>query len=157
VGTDVTLRIPLTLATIDGMIVRVEDALYTIPIAAIKESLKTANDQITEMMDGQEIVRIREQLVPVVRLHEFFGVSSNGKNLLDGILIVVENDGKSLSLFVDDVIGQRQVVIKGIPGFFGTLNGVSGCTILGDGNVCPIIDVPGIFKQVEFKETQNHR
>jgi len=151
-GTEVTLRIPLTLATIDGMIIRVENALYTIPIVSIKESLQTSTDQITETMDKQEIVRIREQLIPVVGLHDFFGISSNGKELRDGILMVVENDEKLLCLFVDEVIGQRQVVIKGIPGFNGTLDGISGCTILGDGKVCPIIDVPGIFKHVEELE-----
>ena len=151
-GTEVTLRIPLTLATIEGMIIRVEDALYTIPISMVKESLQPTNDQITEVLDCQEIVRIRGQLISVVRLHEFYGITSNEKELRDGILVVVENDDKLLCLFVDEVIGQRQVVIKGLPEFIGTLNGISGCTILGDGRDCPIIDVPGIFKQSELSE-----
>lgn len=151
-GTEVILRIPLTWAIIEGMIVRVEDAIYTIPISAIRESLKISKDQITEMTDFQEVVRIRDQLIPVIRLHEFFGGTPNGKNLDEGILMVVGTNDKSLCFFVDEVVGQRQIVLKGIPRFIGNLNGISGFTILGDGSICPIINVAEVFRLSEFKE-----
>ena len=122
-GTDIILRIPLTLATIDGMLVKVNDVLYTIPIVSIKESLKITEDQITQMADGQEVVRIRRNLLPVVKLSEFYRLERNGRRLTDGILIVVENDEKVACLFVDDVLGQQQVVIKRIPSYFGDIEG----------------------------------
>jgi two-component system chemotaxis sensor kinase CheA len=148
-GTIVTLKIPLTLAIVDGMITRVGNNLYVIPIIAIKESLKADLKHITRTMDGQEIINIRGQLIPIIRIHEIFNTRAGNSKLEDGIIIVVENEQKSLCLYVDEVIRQQQVVIKGLSNYIGNIGCVSGCTILGDGDISLILDIAGIMNFVE--------
>ena len=148
-GTKVILRIPLTLAIIDGMIIRLGRSNYIIPIIDIKESFRPRQDQITHLMDGSEIVNMRGQLLPVVRINDIFGVGMNSSDLWEGIIIVVESQERTLCLFVDELVGQQQVVIKGLSNYVGDIGYVSGCTILGDGMVSLIIDVTGIADTVE--------
>lgn len=150
-GTIVIMKIPLTLAIIDGMIVRVGQNRYTIPIMDIKESLRVESAQITRTMDGQEIVNIRGVLLPVVRINELFDTKMDSSILAEGIIIIVENEGKKLSLFVDELVGQQQIVIKGLSEYVGNIKCVSGCTILGDGTVSPIIDIASIIAAAENK------
>ncbi len=149
VGSEVILKIPLTLAIIDGMIIRVGKNQYIIPIVSIKETLRIQEKDITHTMDGAEIVKIRENLYPVVRLHEFYEVAPMFSKLSEGIIMIVENSGKRFCLFVDELIGQQQVVIKGLSGYIGHLKAISGCTILGDGTVCLIIDIAGLAEVAE--------
>jgi two-component system chemotaxis sensor kinase CheA len=143
-GTQVDLKIPLTLAIIDGMIVRVGNQKYTIPITAIKETMRVDDRLITRTMDGQEIINVRDSLFPVIRLHEFYNVEPQNLDLPDGIIMIVENSGRRFCLFVDELIGQQQIVIKGLSRYVGNLKAISGCTILGDGTVCLIVDVGGL-------------
>lgn len=152
-GTTVILSIPLTLAIIDGMIVKVGGKFYVIPIVTIKESFKIESKQINKMMDGQEIVNVRNRLIPVVRINELLGIDNINRELGDGIIIIVENEGDSVCLFVDEVVGQQQIVIKGLPDYVGDLSCVSGCTILGDGMISLILDVKGIISIAERNES----
>lgn len=144
-GSSIILRIPLTLAIIDGMMVRVGKTRYMIPLIAVKESLQPAGKDITRTMDGQEIVNIRGKLLPVVRLHELLNVRADCATLTEGIILIVENQGRSICLFVDEQLGQQQIVIKGLSNYFGAIQCVSGCTILGDGEISLIIDVAGVI------------
>jgi len=148
-GTTTILRIPLTLAIIDGMIVKVDNTLYVIPIVAIKESFKVDLKQISRTMDGQEIVNVRNKLIPVIRIHELLSSHNDNRDLAEGIIVIVENEGELICLFVDEVVGQQQIVIKGLPDYIGDLKCASGCTILGDGTISLIFDVKGIVKMVE--------
>lgn len=148
-GTSVILRIPLTLAIIDGMIVRVGKTRYTIPIVSIKESLKPEKGMVSKLMDGQEVVNIRNQLLPVIRLHEFFNIASDTEELSEGILVIVENEGQSVCIFLDEVIGQQQVVIKGLSKYVGDVHSASGCTILGDGTISLILDIKAMIDKAE--------
>ena len=148
-GSEIILRLPLTLAIIDGMIIRVGDERYTMPITAIKESIQAQPEMVTETMDGQEILRIREHLIPVVRLHELFEIETDVEKLEDGIITVVENEGRQVCLLVDELIGQQQVVIKGLSDFVSNHPCVSGCTILGDGDISLILDIAGIIGHSE--------
>jgi len=148
-GATVTLRIPLTLAIIDGMIVRLGKQLYIIPIIDIKETLRPVKSQITHMADGSEIINIRSHLLPVIRLNQLFGAEMNSQELTDGLIIVVENHYRSVCLFVDELVGQQQVVIKGLSAYLGNVGYVSGCTILGDGTVSLIVDISGICDTME--------
>ena len=148
-GTMVILRLPLTLAIIDGMIVRAAGNLYTIPVIAIKESLKIKNNSVTKTMDGQELVNIRGKLLPIVRVHEIFSLDSGVVDLEEGTIIVAENEQKSVCLFVDEVIQQQQIVVKGLSNFIGNITGVSGCTILGDGDISIILDIAGMIELAE--------
>ncbi|MCH7674109.1 chemotaxis protein CheA [candidate division KSB1 bacterium] len=148
-GTEVILRIPLTLAIIDGMLIRVGRSLYIIPIIAIRETIKAKYKDITTMMDGQEIINIRGNLYPIVRLHEFYGIEPSSTELTEGILMIVENAGRRFCLFVDELIGQQQIVIKGLSEYIGQVKAISGCTILGDGKVCLIIDIATLADRAE--------
>ena len=148
-GTEVILRIPLTLAIIDGMLIRVGRSLYIIPIIAIRETTKAKYKDITTMMDGQEIINIRGNLYPIVRLHEFYGIEPSSTELTEGILMIVENAGRRFCLFVDELIGQQQIVIKGLSEYIGQVKAISGCTILGDGKVCLIIDIATLADRAE--------
>ena len=144
VGSTFTLRIPLTMAIIEGMLVKVGDTLYTIPILSIQESVRISQEHITITPDGQETYRLREELVPVLRLYKVFNQETEVMELCDGILIVVEIGGKSVGLFVDDIVGQQETVIKGLSSYLGSSRGISGCTILGDGTVSLILDIPDL-------------
>ena len=151
-GSTFILRIPLTLAIIDGMLVRVGEARYTIPILAIKESFRPDPSWITVTPDGQEIVRVRDDFYPVLRLHERFNKVPDYEKFEEGILILVEGDGQIIALFVDEILGQQEAVIKGISSFLGNSRGISGCTILGDGEVSLILDIAGLVEEQEQEE-----
>ncbi|MDH5297923.1 MAG: chemotaxis protein CheA [Desulfobulbaceae bacterium] len=143
-GTTVVLRIPLTLAIIDGMMIRVGTALYIVPLLSIRESFCPTANLITVSPDGQELAKVRDHLLPVVRLHELHRITPEYQELEKGILIVLEAQDLNFCLFVDEIMGQQQTVIKGLSEYITTLGnvgGVSGCTILGNGDVCLILDV----------------
>ncbi|MFZ0391981.1 MAG: chemotaxis protein CheA [Calditrichia bacterium] len=151
VGTTLTLRIPLTTAIIDGMLIRVRDSIYAVPMLDIKESVRVSGAQVVNMADGQEIVKIREDLLPVVRLHEMHHLEGETPALTDGILIIAENGGKTIALFADELVGQKQLVIKPLPSFIGELEGVSGCAIMGNGNIGLILDIASLIKTGETR------
>jgi two-component system chemotaxis sensor kinase CheA len=156
-GTTVSLSIPLTMAIIDGMMIRVGKSLFIIPILSIRESFCPAADSVTVTPDGNELVRIREHLFPVVRLHEAYDLEPDNHDLDKGILVVVEAQGRNICLFVDEIMGQQQTVIKGLSDYIAksrNVKGVSGCTILGDGNVCLILDVQALVEMDKSEEYQ---
>lgn len=140
-GTSMILRIPLTLAIIEGMLVRVGRNNYTIPLLSIRESLRPQRNQVFYTPDGQEILKLRDEIIPVLRLHELYQRKADIENLWEGILVVIEDNRRQLAIFVDEIIGQQKTVIKGLSGFFGDARGISGCTILGNGQVSLILDV----------------
>ncbi|UCD66796.1 MAG: chemotaxis protein CheA [Deltaproteobacteria bacterium] len=156
-GTTVMLRIPLTMSIIDGMMVRVGKSFFIVPILSIRESICPAADSITITPDGHELVRIRERLYPVIRLHTAYDLNPDNYDLDKGILIVVEAQGRNVCLFVDEIVGQQQTVIKGLSDFIvktGNVKGVSGCTILGDGSVCLILDTHALVDMDRTAEIQ---
>ncbi len=155
--TEVILKIPLTLAIIDGMTIRVGDSRYIVPLVSIKETLRANADDITHTMDGQEIINIRGHLYAIVRLHECFGVEPTSKSLSDGIIMMVEDADRLFCIFVDELIGQQQVVIKGLSGYIGKIAAVSGCTILSDGAVCLIIDIASLADIAENGRTRGQQ
>lgn len=148
IGTTIILKIPLTLAIIDGMNIRVGKSCYTIPINTIRESFRPrTNDLITDP-DGNEMIMVREQCYPILRLHEYFGVKSDVTKFEEGILVMVEQDGKTACLFADELLGQQQVVVKALPGYIKNIrkiHSLAGCTILGDGSISLIIDIGGFI------------
>jgi len=147
-GTTVILRIPLTLAIMDSMLVRVGTQRYTIPLLAIKELFRCNSHDITVIPGGQEVVRNHGVLFPVIRLHKVFSVDADHAQLDKGILITVDHQERAVCLFADEVLGQRQAVIKGLSEYHvKDARGVSGCTILGDGTVSLILDIKGIVEK----------
>jgi two-component system chemotaxis sensor kinase CheA len=148
-GTRVDLRIPLTLAIIDGMLVRVGQEKCIVPILAIKESFRPDHKDITITPGRDELIRVRESFYPTLRLHNVLGKAPDSLNLTEGILIVLEHHGSTICLFVDEILGQQQTVIKGLSEYIGNPPGIAGCTILGDGEVCLILDVGGLIELSE--------
>ncbi|MFO1436299.1 MAG: chemotaxis protein CheA [Gammaproteobacteria bacterium] len=145
VGTTFSIRLPLTLAILDGQLVRVGDQTYIIPLVSIIESLQIRRDFVNTIAGRTELYRLRDQYIPIVRLYSVFGIDSGITELDRGLLVVVEADGQRVGLFVDDLLGQQQVVIKSLETNFQRVDGMSGATILGDGTVAMILDVPGII------------
>ena len=151
-GSKITLRIPLTLAIIDGMIVRVGTSTCIVPTLSMLEAFRPEMEQITITPDGDELAKFRENFLPIVRLHDILGKKADSHNLDDGILIVLEYQETRFCLFIDEILGQQQTVIKGLSTFIGNVPGVSGCTILGDGGVCLILDVGTLVDSAEKKK-----
>ncbi len=148
-GTSITIKIPLTLAILDGMIVKVGDAAYTIPTVSIRESLKIEKSSIIKDPNGNEMIMIRGQCYPVLRLHHIFNVETDTNLLEEGIIVVVENEANSVCLFADTLVGEQQVVIKALPQYLKKVNGISGCTLLGDGSISLIIDISSLINSKE--------
>lgn len=145
-GTTFTLKLPLTLAIIDGILVSVGNERYIVPTLSIESSLRPGKDDMTMVVGKGEMVNVRGNLLPVVRLHNLFNVKAQKKDPADAILVLVESEGNQCCLMVDDIIGHQQAVIKSLGEQFKGIQGVSGCTILGDGRVGLILDVSGIMK-----------
>ncbi len=148
-GTIIILRIPLTLAIIDGMEIAVGKARYIIPINSIRQSFKTVQNKISHTPDGNEIVNVRGELLPVIRLHKMYDIVPLYTKLEDGLLIIVENNEQKCCLFVDELIGQQQIVIKGLSNYLGRVRGVSGCAIMGDGEISLILDIGDLISSIE--------
>lgn len=150
-GTSITIKIPLTLAIIDGMMVSVGSSIYTIPITSIKESFKPDEKEIIRDTEGSEMIMIRGNCYPVVRMYKLFGVETQVKELHDGIMVMVDGDEKTVCMFVDRLIGQQQVVVKPLPSYLMKYafkgSGIAGCTILGDGTISLILDASGIVNR----------
>lgn len=144
-GCKISIKIPLTLAIIDGLEVAVGKAKYTIPINSIRESFKPKENEVIEDSDGNEMIMIRGEAYPIYRIHRLFNVDTKITSSSDGIMVMVEDNTKSACLFVDSLIGEQQVVVKALPSYIKKAKGVAGCTILGDGNISLIIDVSEII------------
>ncbi len=144
VGTTVILKIPLTLAIIEGMNIKVGDIRFTIPIVTIRESFRPKNSEIFEDTEGNEMIMVRGLCYPILRLHDFYKIPTEIKTYNEGILIMVEDDDRSCCVFADELLGQQQVVVKTLPDYvkkYKQVKGLGGCTLLGDGNISLILDV----------------
>ena len=148
-GTTISMKIPLTLAIVDGMKVTVGDSIFTIPIANIRQSFKVKADQVIKDEYGNEMVERVDRFYPIVRLHSFYHLPTEVTQMEDGILLWVEANDRSYCLFVDDLIGEQQVVVKPLPAFLSEFNlkdhGITGCTIMGDGNISIILDILSLY------------
>ena len=144
-GTTTILKIPLTLAIIEGMLISMGGTKYTIPIAAIQETFKTKKENIFLDPDGNEMITLREDVFNLVRLYDFFNAPTDIKDIEEGVVIRLELEGRTVCLFVDELIGEQQVVVKSIPKYIKKVKGISGCTLLGNGDISLIVDVAGFY------------
>lgn len=149
-GTTFTIKIPLTLAIVDGMEVAVSDGIYIIPITSIRQTFKLGEGvQILKDTEGSEMVMLRGTCFPVIRLHRIYNAENAKTDLKDGIFILIENDRKAACLFVDELLGEQQVVVKPFPAFLSKYsikgNGLAGCTIMGDGSISLILDANNLL------------
>ncbi len=148
-GTNFIIKIPLSLAIVDGIEVSVGSSNFTIPINSIKEFIKLKENQIFYDTSRNEIIKIRNKCYPLIRLHEYYGIEPKFDNVYEGVIILVESEGKSACLLADELIGEQQVVVKPFSPMLNRYNikqiGMSGCTILGDGSITIILDIGNII------------
>jgi two-component system chemotaxis sensor kinase CheA len=149
-GSRITIRLPLTLAILDGQLVRVGGVIYIIPLVSIIESLQAKPDAINLVAGMAELYRSRDEYLPVIRLHRMFNIEADTEDLTKGLLVVAEGDGQKAGIFVDELLGQQQVVIKSLESNYRRVDGVSGATILGDGSVALIMDIPGLIRMTNL-------
>ena len=146
-GTTISIHLPLTLAIIDGQSVAVGDEIYIVPLVSIKESINITENMLNKIAGKNETYRLRDQYIPVLRMHELFNVPPGAKtNPGEGVIVVVERQGVLCGLFVDELLGPQQVVVKSLETNYRRVQGVSGATILGDGSVALILDIPGLVR-----------
>jgi two-component system chemotaxis sensor kinase CheA len=139
------LRLPLTLAIIDGMVVQVGSERYILPTVGVQETLRPSPDDYFTVQQEGELIRVREQLMPLMRLHRLLGVGDRDVPPSEALVMVVEHEGEKRALLVDDILGKQEIVIKSLGYFFKNLEGLAGGTILGDGRVGLILDLAGLF------------
>ena len=144
VGTRMTVRLPLTLAILDGMSVAVGDQTYILPLSYVIESVQPETGDIKTLSNQARVIQVRGEYLPVVVLHEVFNIKSSFIDFTQGIMVVLDADGAKAALFVDALVGQHQVVIKSLEANYRRVPGVSGATIMGDGHVAMILDVSAI-------------
>lgn len=144
VGTRMTVRLPLTLAILDGMSVAVGDQTYILPLSYVIESLQPEIGGIKTLSNHARVIQVRGEFLPVVVLHEVFNIKPRWSDYTHGIMVVLDADGAKVALFVDALVGQHQVVIKSLEANYRRVAGVSGATIMGDGHVAMILDVSAI-------------
>ena len=145
-GSRFVITLPLTLAIVDGQSVTVGSESYIVPLISIVESLQVKPEQVNRLSRNGEVFSFRGDYLPIIRLHEVFGVEPRTRALNEGLVVVAEGDGQRVGLFVDDLRDQQQVVIKSLETNYGHVEGVSGATILGDGSVALILDLPGLIR-----------
>lgn len=143
-GSEVTIRLPLTLAILDGQLALVRGNTYVLPQVSIIESLMMVKEHLEGVTQESELYRLRNEYIPIIRLDRVFGMETTRRNLVGSLLVVVESEGRRAGLLVDELLGQQQVVIKSLETNFRHIEGISGATILGDGTISLIIDIPGL-------------
>ncbi len=146
-GTGIILKIPLTLAIIDGITATVGNILFAFPLSDILEFHKADISRITNTDSTREVLRLRDEIIPVIKLYEFFGTKTKKTGTTEGILIIIHANGKKAGVLVDNIVGYQQIVVKGLPGYMSGMRAVSGCSIIGNGEVGLIIDTGALLRQ----------
>lgn len=152
-GTTISISLPLTLAILDGMSVSLGKSIYVVPLNLIVETLQPRAEDLKTVTGEGLMVHVRGEYLPIIALHALFNHPTEITTPTDGVLLILEADGKKSALFVDRLVGQQQVVIKSLETNFKRIPGVSGATIMGDGSVALILDVPAI---IQMGQTTNY-
>jgi two-component system chemotaxis sensor kinase CheA len=140
-GTTTRIVLPLTLAILNGMSVKVGSEVYILPLSYVMESLQPGPDDLHSITGDGHVIRVRGEYLPLVEMHRIFGVAGARTDPNSGILVIVQADDSRFALLVDDLLGQHQVVVKNLETNYRKIPGISAATILGDGNVAFIVDV----------------
>ena len=159
-GSVFTIRLPLTLAILDGQLIRVGKHVYILPLISIVESIQVFQGMFHRVVGGCDLLRLRDEYVPIIKLSTVFNITPSTQDIEEGLLVVVEGDNMKVAILIDDLEAQQQVVIKSLEENYKKVEGVSGATILGDGTVSLILDIPGLIKlagvqRYEYKSTDN--
>jgi two-component system chemotaxis sensor kinase CheA len=145
-GTTILISLPLTLAILDGMSIRCGDEIYILPLGFVVESLQPARADVKEIAGQGRVVKVRGEYLPLVPLYQMFNIEPRITDPCEGILVILETEGRKAALFVDELVGQQQVVVKNLEANYRKVTGISGATILGDGGVALILDVAALLR-----------
>lgn len=145
-GSIMSLKIPLTLAIIDGIVLETGGSSFVLETGAIKEFIRVNEDMMIHEPNGEEYIMIRGECLPVIRLGEWYGLHEYQTSVENGMMLILEVDDKKICLFVDKLIGQQEIVVKPIPAYVKKVKGLSGCTQLGDGSIALILDPVGLIE-----------
>jgi two-component system chemotaxis sensor kinase CheA len=148
-GTTFTLRLPLTLATVDGLVLKVGGERFVIPTFAVRESLRASADQVHTVGGVPRLIQIRDRLIPILHLGETFGIADAWPSVADATVVVLEDGGRPLAVVVDELVGKQEVVIKTLGEMFAGVRGVAGGAILGDGRIGLILDAGGLMSLID--------
>ena len=145
-GTTMTMKIPLTMAIIDGIVMRNGNTKFVMETSAIKEFIRVTEDKMIHEPNGEEYVMIRGECYPFLRLSEKYNLEDAAKSVEDGVMLLLEYEGNTLCVLIDELIGTQEIVVKPIPAYVKKVHGISGCTQLGDGSIALILDVSGLMQ-----------
>ncbi len=145
-GTTIAISLPLTLAILDGMSVKVGEEIYILPLGYVVESLQPTAADVKEIAGQGKVVKVREEYLPLIPLYQIFAIEPRFDDAARGIIVILESEGKKAALLVDSLVGQQQVVVKNLESNFRKVAGISGATILGDGGVSLILDVSALLR-----------
>ena len=145
-GSTMSLKIPLTLAIIDGIVMEVGSSSFVIETGVVKEFVNVSEDMMVRKPNGGEFVMIRGEGYPVLRVGEWYHLREYRTNVRDGMMVIIEVDGQNICLFVDKLVGKQEIVVKPIPGYIRKVKGLSGCTQLGDGSIALILDAAALVE-----------
>lgn len=145
-GSTMTMKIPLTLAIIDGIIFSVGETNFVSPTNSVSEFIRLTSDKLIVEPDGEEYVMIREEYYPLVRLNKFYHLKGAVDNIEDGIVVVLTHEDKNFAVFADKLVGEQEIVVKPIPSYIKKVHGISGCTQLGDGSISLILDAGALIR-----------
>jgi len=146
IGTTISISLPLTLAILDGMSIKVGEEVYILPLGYVIESLQPAASDVKDIAGEGQVIKIRGEYLPLIPLYQIFAIEPTYKDPSQGIVVILEADGKKAALMVDSLVGQQQVVVKNLESNFRKVAGISGATILGDGGVSLILDVSALLR-----------
>lgn len=145
-GSSMILKIPLTLAIIDGIVMEVGNSAFVIETGVVKEFVSVCEDMLIHEPGGAESVMIRGECYPVLRIGEWYHLRKYASAVEDGMMVIIEVDKKKMCLFVDRLVGKQEIVVKPIPDYVKKVKGLSGCTQLGDGSIALIMDAAGLME-----------
>ena len=151
-GTTIRIVLPLTLAILDGMSIKVGGEVFILPLSTVLQSLQPTKDDLYEMAGNDEVLRVRDEYLPVVAVHQALDVAGAETDPMRAIAVIVQGEGRRYALLVDELIGQQQVVVKNLETNYRKVPGVSAATILGDGSVALILDIPGLHQLSRSKK-----
>ena len=145
-GSVMSLKIPLTLAIIDGIVMEVGTSSFVMETGVIKQFIRVKEDMMVHEPNGDEFVMIRGECYPVIRLGRWYGLEDYQESVEDGVMLILEVEDKKVCLLVDKLVGEQEIVVKPIPSYIKKVKGLSGCTQLGDGSIALILDAPGLVE-----------
>ncbi|TGY97088.1 chemotaxis protein CheA [Petralouisia muris] len=144
-GSEMIMKIPLTLAIINGIVMQVGNSTFVIETNAVKEFVRINKDTIVREPDGEEYVMLRGECYPFIRLNEMYHLPGSNTDIEEGIVVVLEHENKYIGVFIDQLIAEQEIVVKPIPSYIKKVQGLSGCTQLGDGSIALILDIAGLI------------